>query len=605
MNATPDAVLRHIRGLTARENDTRATDRELLERFAANCDETAFEALFRRHAAMVISVGKRVLDNSHDAEDVCQAAFLLLAKKASSQHWQASVASWLHKAAYLLASKARTAATRRALREASITRRPPANPLAEVSGQELLAALDEELLALGEPLRAPLVLCYLQGATRDEAARRLGYSLATLKKRLARGRTQLHAAFARRGLGPAVLLLGTVLTEQVAGRDAPLELARQTARAAQALMAGRSVHGVVSTPVSQLVDKGFGMFNSNGIRSAHALLLLGGLFVAGSALVAFAGDHQSGLAPKQAAATPSRDADPLAAVPNREHGITLRYKFKVGDVFRYVVQAKNETHSSAAGHDRDVTATWTYDVTWKVVGVDSDRNARMTLKVDRFRYVEDNGFPGGKIEFDSLKHRTAVGLPAGVRVLSAVLTAQSGAEFTCTLSPRGEVGNFKVPKTLADAVKNTPGVQAVYSAENFRRQLAGQGSVVLPSDPLSWGGDWKEKSDRALVGGHAKMSIETVATYKGETERDGRKLAEVALEPSAVTIERSPTSGLGPFKLKGHDGKGHLLFDNDKGRLIETEVIQTLDLESAPPGQDEKIIWKVKHSLTTKLVPSK
>jgi hypothetical protein len=101
------------------------------------------------------------------------------------------------------------------------------------------------------------------------------------------------------------------------------------------------------------------------------------------------------------------------------------------------------------------------------------------------------------------------------------------------------------------------------------------------------------------------MSIETVATYKGETERDGRILAKVALVPSAVTIERSPTSGLGPFKLKGQDGIGHMLFDNDKGRLIETEVIQTLDLESAPPGQDEKIIWKVKHSLTTKLVPSK
>src|SRR5262249_46328199 len=157
------------------------------------------------------------------------------------------------------------------------------------------------------------------------------------------------------------------------------------------------------------------------------------------------------------------------------------YKFKVGDEFHYVVEAKNETHSSAAGHNRDVTTTWTYDVTWKVVGVDSDRNAGMTLRVDRFRYGEDNGFPGGTIEFDSQKHQTAVGVPASVRVLSAVLTAQSGAVFTYTLSPRGEIGNFKVPKTLADAVKNTPGVQTVYSAENFRRQLASQGSVVLPS----------------------------------------------------------------------------------------------------------------------------
>ena len=60
---------------------------------------------------MVLATGRRVLGNAHDAEDVCQAAFLLLAQKASSQCWQTSVASWLHKTAHLLALKARTAAT--------------------------------------------------------------------------------------------------------------------------------------------------------------------------------------------------------------------------------------------------------------------------------------------------------------------------------------------------------------------------------------------------------------------------------------------------------------------------------------------------------------
>jgi len=169
---TAEAIQRQIYKLVGRPNDSQATDRELLRRFTVAQDEGAFEALFRRHGAMVFAAGNRVLANAHDAEDVRQAAFLLLAKKASSQRWQSSIASWLYQTAYQLALKARTAATRRARREKAVAPRLPSNPLAEITGQELLTALDEELLALPEPLRAPLVLCYLEGVTRDEAAQR-------------------------------------------------------------------------------------------------------------------------------------------------------------------------------------------------------------------------------------------------------------------------------------------------------------------------------------------------------------------------------------------------------------------------------------------------
>src|SRR5262249_21174605 len=140
----------------------------------------------------------------------------LLAQKASSQRWQPSVASWLHRTAHLLALKARRAATRRTRREERAPVRAPASPLAEITGQELLELLDEELLALPELLRAPLVLCYLEGATRDEAAERLSCPLSTLKKRLERARSRLHDALTRRGLGLSAALLGTLLAGQSA-----------------------------------------------------------------------------------------------------------------------------------------------------------------------------------------------------------------------------------------------------------------------------------------------------------------------------------------------------------------------------------------------------
>jgi RNA polymerase sigma factor (sigma-70 family) len=602
--STADAVRRHIRKLAGTHNDARATDRELLGRFTAHRDEAAFAALVRRHGAMVLAAGRRVLGNAHDAEDVCQAAFLLLATKAASRQWQPSVASWLHRTAYLLALRARTAAARRARREAGVLPPPPANPLAEVSGQELLAALDEELLALPEALRAPLVLCYLQGATRDEAAQRLGCPLTTLKNRLERGRERLRAALVRRGVGLSAVLLGTLLTQQTAGTAAASALAPTAARAALALAAGKPLDGIVSSQVSRLVKGGLGIMGWNKCKAALALLLVGGLLATAGALAYSAGDDKPGRAPPKEAPQ-EKKAEPAAAAPARAQGTTLRYKFKEGDKFGYVVEHKAENRSSVPGFERVVVITRTYDVTWKVAGVDSDGKARMTLTVDRVRYMEDDGPPAGTMEFDSQKHKSPVGVPAVARILGPVLRAQVGAEFTCTVSPRGEVSDFKVPKKLADVIKSTQGLGAMYSSESFERELARQGSVVLPKEPVSKDAGWNERAEGAVTVGRAKVAVDTRATYKGEAERGGKKLAEIALKPTASTVDVNPKGAFGPCTVKGDEGKGSLLFDNDGGRLVETEVVHDLEVEASPPGQADKVVWKVKHSISTKLVPTK
>ena len=290
----------HMSRLVARVTDPAVPDRELLSRFADHRDEAAFEALIRRHGPMVFAAGRRVLGNTHDTDDVFQAAFLLLAQKAASQRWQPSVASWLHRTVHLLALKTRQSATRRARRERGASSRSSANPLAEITGQELLTALDEELLALPEPLRAPLVLCYLEGRTRDEAAERLGCSLSSLKKRLERGRERLHGALVRRGLGLSGALLGAL----VAGGSAaavPGELAQNTLHAARALATGSAV---TSSRVGQLVNQGIGMTIGHKIRAILSVLILGGLLATAGAVASSVEED-----------IPT--ADPLVAAPDQ------------------------------------------------------------------------------------------------------------------------------------------------------------------------------------------------------------------------------------------------------------------------------------------------
>jgi RNA polymerase sigma factor (sigma-70 family) len=601
---TAEAVRRHIHKLVGRHIDSQATDRELLERFTTAADAAAFEALFRRHEAMVVATGRRILCNEHDAEDVCQAAFLLLAKKAASQRWQPSVASWLYRTAYLLALKARTMAIRRGRREDRAEARPPTDPLDEITGRELLAVLDEELLRLPESLRAPLVLCYLQGTTRDEAAQRMGCPLSTLGSRLQRGRARLHAALVRRGLGFSTVLLGAHLAQETANAAATLGFGQRTATAALAVAAGKSMDAVVSSQVSQLVKGGLGIMRWDLFKTALVLLVAAGLLSTAGALAYSArNDQQPGSPPKEASAAQVGNAKLPAAGTAHARGVTLRYQFKEGEKFSYVVEKKTETGSGIAGADRVVVSTWTCDVTWKVKSVDSDGNARMMLTINRIQYVGENGLLG-KVEFDSSKHNNPVGLPPLVKVLSPVLKAQVGADFTCTMSPRGAVSDFKVPKKVADAVKNTQGVQALYSTDSFRQQLACQGGVVLPRDPVVKGATWNQKTDAAIAGGHAKMTVDSKAAYEGEGDKSGKKLQEIALQPTA-RIDNSAPTGLGPVTLKKQEGAGSMLFDNATGRLIETAVSQTLDMESSPPGQNEKIAWKIKLSLSTKLVAPK
>src|SRR5262245_48294968 len=187
-SAQVGAVLRHIRQLAAAREDHELPDHQLLERFAAQRDDAAFAALLKRHGPMVLGVCRSVLHDLHDAEDAFQAAFLLLAQKAGSIHRREAVSAWLYRVAYHLAVRARASAARRRVLEKRAVTMPPADPVLDLSLREVRAMLLEELEALPEQYRAPLVLCAVEEKSLDEAARLLGWTRSSVKWRLQRGR---------------------------------------------------------------------------------------------------------------------------------------------------------------------------------------------------------------------------------------------------------------------------------------------------------------------------------------------------------------------------------------------------------------------------------
>ena len=187
---------------------------ELLGRFAATRDEAAFAALVAQHGPMVLATCRRLLGHGLDADDAFQATFLVLARRAGSIADPDRLAPWLHGVARRVSVRARTVAARRRAFEGEpaedelqvVAPAPPRDDLLD-----LRAILDEELARLPAKYRAPLVLCYLEGLTHDEAAGQLKWPVGTVRSRLAGGRDRLRSRLARRGLDPAGALVPVAL----------------------------------------------------------------------------------------------------------------------------------------------------------------------------------------------------------------------------------------------------------------------------------------------------------------------------------------------------------------------------------------------------------
>jgi RNA polymerase sigma factor (sigma-70 family) len=231
MAATPPSrVLGNIRRWAAGRPGLELTDSQLLERYVGQHDQAAFAGLVRRHGSLVWGVCRHLLHHQQDAEDAFQATFLVLAQKATSIRQPGAVAAWLHGVARRSALQIRRAAARRRVHEqqAPGTARP--DPQGEVAWRELQAILDEELHGLPEKYRAPFVLCCLEGRSKAEAARELGWKEGTVSGRLARARKFLQHRLTRRGVSLSAVLCAIELSRGAARAAVPVALVRSAAR---------------------------------------------------------------------------------------------------------------------------------------------------------------------------------------------------------------------------------------------------------------------------------------------------------------------------------------------------------------------------------------
>src|SRR5581483_9894573 len=172
MAASLGYVLAQIqRGISSRLEDL--TDAELLKRFLHSREESAFAALVARYGAMVLHTCRRILADTHQAEDAFQATFLILARKAQSLRQPDALPGFLHRIARRVAHKARSKAAAHASQTLLPEELPDSrfDPLARLTARELLSVVDKEIARLPKVQRSAVVLCCLEGHTQEEATR--------------------------------------------------------------------------------------------------------------------------------------------------------------------------------------------------------------------------------------------------------------------------------------------------------------------------------------------------------------------------------------------------------------------------------------------------
>ncbi|MBL8797361.1 MAG: sigma-70 family RNA polymerase sigma factor [Planctomycetia bacterium] len=278
-------VLRHIRRLIGSPLPADLSDSQLVERFVVQLDETAFEALLGRYGPMVLGVCRRVLHHPLDVEDAFQAVFLVLARKARALARRELVGPWLYGVAYRIAIKARATTMQRRTRERQVADMTLIEPLYHETYNDLRPVIDEEVQHLPAKYRQPVVLCYMEGKTNEEAAAQLQCPSGTVKTRLAKGRDLLRNRLTRRGLALSAPALATALSEGLASAAVPvglLDAAYQTA-----LLGAAGKAGAVPAAVATLADGALHALVLAKVKSVATVCLIVALVIGGAGWVGY------------------------------------------------------------------------------------------------------------------------------------------------------------------------------------------------------------------------------------------------------------------------------------------------------------------------------
>jgi RNA polymerase sigma factor (sigma-70 family) len=551
-------VMEHLRKTVLRREEESLSDGQLVDRFVEKRDEVAFAALVRRHGPMVWGVCQRIVGNHEDADDAFQAAFLVLVRKAAAVKPREAVGNWLYGVACHTALKARAASSKVRSKEKQVTSMPEPARERNDDREELQRLFDQELSAMPDKYRLPVVLCELEGRTRKAVAAQLKVPQGTLSSRLATAHRMLAKRLARRGLAVSGGSLAALFAQNAASACVPAAVVASTIKNATLVAASNgAVAGVVSARVAALTAGAMKAMLISKLKPVIAVVMVLGFGTGATVHTYRTASAQSGQPPfvenrVNAVQNPAkeRDKEAFTAWGKEINGLQagLGYRpgqkrvYSHGETVKVVARVRNVAKEAV-----DFTYIWAFLVENRPTITDADGKLiqlRGPSAEGLHRPRSTNLAPGKEIEL---------------------------YEWYFELRPKGESGNDK------------------WST------IHGTGTFSLQCDrivgPTSANRDHPNPALSKLATGKLELEVEA-APPKPEQEKepapkpDDKAKAAPKGEPAPPDARAVPAQPRFSIQLaKNHFYPGQCVFLTDNSLLVRSGDAHELDIRDAKTGK--------------------
>jgi RNA polymerase sigma factor (sigma-70 family) len=531
-------------------------DHELLAEFASSNSETAFATLVSRYVNLVYSTAVRVTDNAHHAEEITQAVFIILARKAGSLSPRVVLSGWLYQVARFTAANFLKGENRRQRREQEAYMQSILNEPAPTVWKDIAPLLDEAMGRLGETDRNVVVLRYFENKSAAEVAAKLDLTEDAARKRANRALGKMRKFFAGRGVSLTGVILAAALSANSV-KAAPVGLAKALSAAAITKGATASISTLT------LVKGALKLMAWNTMKPA---------IVFGSAIL-FAGGVVTVL------------ESSLTAAGANDKPVELKINWQTGKkyTFHLALSQSNLLSTPAQGQLPGVNLHLAEDFSVVPLKKLANDGCQAELRFEKAALNASQAdskilsFASSAITNDpiTLVLKTIIGVP-----IRYEMDGDSKAQKFEGLSELQH-------RAMANAnAQISPEAQPVlqFMLDDYTFKRFGSLGDTLPNGSLKLGEHSQVTENIGTPVGFPVMDMDY--TFKGWEERDGKQCARVGIE--GTVSEGQSTAQKGTMS-------GDVWFDPSLGMIVDVNLMQdfTTKVESGRQTMDAHMIQKV------------
>ena len=269
----------------------------------------------------------------------------------------------------------------------------------------------------------------------------------------------------------------------------------------------------------------------------------------------------------------------------------LTWKFRSNEQVKYSVVQNVETTVPVGDNKVQHGISTAMDTSWKILNIAANGSMVMNQTFDRVR-VKLQGGPSGPVEYDS-----ASNAPAEHPLLATMQKAFGGIvnqAFQVTMTPAGQVENVQIPPLLLETVRKSAAGRPGAMTEDTLKGMIKGAAVVLPSQPVNVGSTWT--SSQTLNVPHGTMTVNSKMTFVQKDEA-GRIVIDIVPEIMMTPAANAPIK----MSLESSAGRGRVLFDNDAGRVVQSQLKLEMLMKTEAGGQSST--QTVRQTTSVQLVP--